>query len=639
MPSSTPNLMYQLPDLYQYQINGIKAVHAIQEEYAHNRGRQRSIVCVLPTGGGKTQIAIHEFLQVAAVGSQCLFLTDAVSLVSQTAKRFGRYGCNPGLIAASVGKNPHPDHLVQIASTGTIVNREIPKGVKLVVIDECHSAGYPAAERWWADMDENGDWVHWEKDAWVLGLTATPWRTKNTESLDDLWQHMVVIAQPPDLIKIGRESDFTEGLMPCVYYGAKTALDLSAVRTQAGDYRQQDLALALTGPGILKATLEQWEAKCYRGNLKDSMRTLYFGAGVAQSEEVAQAFNRRWHEQALDEGYPDGQIFKMLQGNDKSAERDYWFEKIESGDLIGLTSSDLLTQGVDLPSIECVFPRPTKSRRTKTQQEGRGARPCPRIGKKEFLIIDIGLNSFKFGRFDEVQPYSIGRRPPGAAFDAPMKQCPDCDAQCYGFTMMCPECGYVFPVTTVKTEVTGELVQLLNATDRSFQRKYRRFARKAFELGYSPSWAVMRTQEDMKLAIQPKDLMIGQLVKVRENWLVSGKVSNTESSVTSIRCAKIDHSVNETTVTTLDKFIYEIPSNTILSVLPNANIHAMIGAKPWLKDRQDLAPATLKEKSYYWWCLGLMAKSKNKTEKWMRKWYFTEFGMNAEDPGILPEHS
>lgn len=625
--------MHTLPNLYDYQSRGLAAINKCRQDYAHSKGRDRSIVAVLPTAGGKTQLSIYDILTSAGRGDRCLFLTDAVSLVSQTAKRFKRYGYSPGLIAASAGKNPHPDCLVQVASTGTIVNREIPKDVKLIYIDECHSAGYPAAERWWADIDEDGNWVHWHKDAWVIGLTATPWRTKKTESLDDLWKHMVVIAQPPDLIKIGRESGFTEGLVTPIYYGAKTALDLSAVRTQMGDFRQQDLALALTGPGVLKATLEQWEAKCYRGSLKSSRRTLYFGAGIAQSAEVAEAFNQRWREQALDEGYPDGQIFKMLEGAHTDMERRHWFDRIENNELVGLTSSDLLTQGVDLPSIECVFPRPTKSRVTKGQQEGRAARPCPRIGKKDFLIIDIGLNSFKFGRFDEVQPYSIARRPPSAASDAPMKQCPECDAQMYGFTMVCPECGYIFPITTQKTEVTGELVQLLNATDRSFQRKYRRFARKAFEMGYSPSWAVVRTQEDMKQTIVAKDIAVGQLIKVRANWLMTGATSN--NGVTSIRCAQVDVGSSHVTVTTPDDFIYEIPAEVAIAVLPNANPAAMLGAKPWLKDRQDLTPATLKEKAYYWHSLTWIGKSKSKTEGWMRKWYFTEFGANAEDPNTL----
>lgn len=627
--------MYNLPDLHDYQSRGVGDIDQCRHTYAQTRGRDRSIVCVLPTGGGKTEIAVHLILSAALSGNQSLFLTGAVTLVSQSAGRFGRYGCNPGIIAASIdnGKNPHPNHLVQIASMGTICSRAIPKDIKLVIIDECHTAGLAPTERWWADVDDDGDWVHWHKEAWVLGLTATPWRTKKTESLDDLYKHMIVIAQPPELISLGRETGFEKGLVPPTYYGAKVALDLSEVRTQAGDWRQSDLALALSGPGILKATLEQWESKCYRGSLKESMRTLYFGAGVAQSEEVAQAFNSRWREQALDEGYTDGLIFKMLQGSDSDDERNHWFGRVESGDLIGLSSADLLTAGVDIPSLECVIPRPTKSRVTKTQQEGRGARPCRRIGKKGFLIIDVGLNSFKFGRFDEVQPYSIARRPPGGMFDAPMKQCPECDAQMYGFTMVCPECGYIFPVKNDRTELTGELVQLLNSTDRAFQRKYRSFARKAFELGYSPSWAVIRTQEEMKLSVGATALVVGQLVKVRQSWLVSGMIPGP--ATISIRCACVDIGDTEVTVTTPDGFIYEIPIDIELWVLPNANPSAMLGAKPWLKDRRDTTPATIKEKAYYWKCLGMLARGKNKTEKWKMKWYFTEFGMNAECPETL----
>ena len=625
--------MHTFPELYDYQASGLEAIDKCRLDYAHTKGRDRSIVAVLPTAGGKTQVSIYDILTSAAKGDRCLFLTDAVSLVSQTAARFERYGYSPGLIAASVmgGKNPNPDCLVQVASFGTIVNRKVPKDIKLIFIDECHTAGFPPTERWWSDVNEDGDWVHWHPDAWVIGLTATPWRTKKTESLDDLWKHMIVIAQPGELIQIGAETGFTKGLVPAIYFGFQTAIDLSKVPESMGDFRQRDLAIAMTGPGIIKETLAQWEAKCYRGTLKASRRTLYFGAGIAHSLEVATAFNERWHEQALDESYPDGQIFKMLEGDDKDTERRYWFERMEANNLVGLTSDDLLTQGVDVPSLECVFLRPTKSQVVFGQQQGRAARPCPRIGKKDFLVFDPGLNSFKYPRFEEVQPYSIARKPPGAAFDAPMKQCPKCDALMYGFVMTCPECGHEFPPAE-KTQVTGELVELLGKTDRSFARKYRRFARKAFEMNYSPSWAVIRTQEDMKQTIVAKDITVGQLIKVRESWLMTGRLSM--GTVTSIRCAQIELGNSHITVTTPDDFIYEIPLEMAIAVLPNANPAAMLGAKPWLKDRQNLKPATLEEKAYYWLLLTTRT-GKDKTNNWMRKWYFTEFGTNAEDPKTL----
>ena len=626
--------MHTFPDLYDYQARGLAALNEYRQAHAQAKGRDRSIVAVLPTAGGKTQVSIFDILTSANQGDRCLFLTDAVSLVSQSSARFERYGYSPGIIAASVfnGKNPHPECLVQVASFGTIVNRKVPKDIKLIYIDECHSAGFPRTERWWADVDDEGHWVHWHPEAWVIGLTATPWRTKKNESLDDLWKHMIVIAQPAELIKIGLKTNFTEGLISPIYFGFESAIELSKVPEAMGDFRQHDLAVAMTGPGILKETLKQWEAKCYRGTLKASRRTLYFGAGIAHSLEVAEAFNERWREQALDEGYPDGQIFKMLESTDKDTERNHWFERMEANDLLGLTSADLLTQGVDVPSLECVFPRPTKSRVVFGQQQGRAARPCPRIGKKDFIVIDMGLNCFKFGRFEETQPYSIARKPLNEAVDASMKKCPQCSALMYGFVMECPICGYVFPAAE-KKQVTGELVELLNATDRSFQRKYRRFARKAFEMTYSPSWAVIRTQEDMKLSIVAKEITVGQLIKVRANWLMTGPIS--KESVTSIRCAEIEVWSNSVFVTTPDNLIYEIPLEAPIAVLPNANPAAMLGAKPWLKDRQNLKPATLEEKAYYWLTLTRLGKSKSKTDGWMRKWYYTEFGTNAEDPAIL----
>ena len=646
-----------LPTLREFQSCGIDKLSAYMDTHRDNYdGYCRSIVLVNPTGGGKTEMALFVILNALIEGRRSLFIVDDVSLVGQTRDRFARYGHRPGMIAASIGRNTDPSHPVQIASIGTLCNRDIPQGIKLVIIDECHQCGFSATQRWWADKNEDGTWKHWDKDCWVIGLTASPWRTKKTEALDELYGHMIVVAQPSELIEIGRQTDFSQGLVPPEYYGFRKILDFSEVKKQGGDFQQGSLAVVVDTDEVIDNIFKQWLTLCYRGTLKASMRTLYFGTGVGNAERVAARFNRGLKDIAIAEKYFDGLAefdaefpwrrhepgdslitWKKLEGDDDLKEREYWFRRMQQGYLVGLTCADVLTKGFDLPEIECVWPRPTESLVIKTQQEGRAARCAPWISKRQFLIVDIGLNCMKpkLGRFDDEQPYSINKRPAKNKPDeAPMKECPECHKLLYAFQMVC-ECGHKFEVKAEKGIAGGNLVKLLTKTERTFQLKYRRYAAKAYSTGEPPSWALLKVQEDMGRDIAVEDIEVDQLIKVRAEWLVSGN---------KIRAAVVTPRITEV-VGRKPSGAYEVDTKMgrclipamlkTVRLVPDAVPAAMIGAYPWRSDRKDIAPATEKEMAQYWLYLGRLAKKKNKDEAWCRVWYDAEFGASAKNPALL----
>jgi hypothetical protein len=69
----------------------------------------------------------------------------------------------------------------------------------------------------------------------------------------------------------------------------------------------------------------------------------------------------------------------------------------ERGEIQFLSSCDLLTEGVDLPSCNGIlFARPTKSKIVYSQAIGRGTRLSPETGKVDCLVLDLVGASNKF---------------------------------------------------------------------------------------------------------------------------------------------------------------------------------------------------------------------------------------------------
>ena len=464
---------------------------------------------------------------------------------------------------------------------------------------------------------------------------------KRTESLSDLYSHCIVIAQPKELIELGKATEFNQGLTQPIYYGFKSVLDLSECRTQMGDYRQSDLAVVLDDDSVRANTVAQWKKLCLEprgGILKQARKAIFYGAGVMASQKLADAFNEDAELQALAraEKYPDdGILFKMLSGDDEIDEREHWFTRMQKhNDLVGFANANLLVKGVDIPEIEFIWLPPTKSPNRKTQIEGRGARCAPWISKRDFIIVDSGLSTIKLGRFDDEQEYSILPKPMKASQDAPMKQCPECDLLLYAFQMKC-ECGYEFPPSAEKNVALGNLVKLLSHTDKVFQTKYRRFARDAYQKGYSPNWALLRVQEDMAVGIDRDTITVGQLIKVRREWLYT--LDKIEKATVSVRVTEVigrKPTGSFGLSTSLGECSIPADMQTVMLV-PNAVPEAMENAYPWRVGARDNTPATEQEMAIYWRHLGWIAKAKNYDEAWCMTWYRTEFSADAKHPALL----
>ncbi|EOO2586210.1 DEAD/DEAH box helicase, partial [Escherichia coli] len=129
-----------------------------------------------PTGSGKTGLAAFVTAGMVERGMRVMFVCPYTILLNQTAERFTEYGLPWEEISFVWRDHPNydPSRLIQIASADTLIRREFPDNIDLLIIDEAHMKRRALLE------------VIRDRDIRVLGLSGTPfaaWMGKYYECL------------------------------------------------------------------------------------------------------------------------------------------------------------------------------------------------------------------------------------------------------------------------------------------------------------------------------------------------------------------------------------------------------------------------------------------------------------------------
>jgi DNA repair protein RadD len=161
------------PTLRPYQHQAIAEIRQAYRIDGH-----RSVLFVLPTGGGKTVVFSHIAEQAAARGNRICVLVHRQELLRQASASLSSLGVRHGLIAAN--RSMDLSQPVQVASVQTLARRlhRIPADYfQLLVIDEAHHSNAGT----WAKVLQHF------ASARVLGVTATPCRSDG-EGLPKMFQ-------------------------------------------------------------------------------------------------------------------------------------------------------------------------------------------------------------------------------------------------------------------------------------------------------------------------------------------------------------------------------------------------------------------------------------------------------------------
>lgn len=322
---------------------------------ARGRGVLRQLVA-LPTGTGKTVI----FATLARdLSMRTLILAHRDELISQAADKLSMVwpGVDVGIVKA---QRNEIDRQVTLASVQTLARPgrlEALGTYELIITDEAHHAAAPTYRRIYSRL---GDvFLH-------VGVTATPQRGDKA-ALNGVFDEIVYSKDLLEMIKAGYLCDL-QGLR------LRTDVDLSDVRSTAGDFVESDLANAVNTPERNQAIVETWQEHC------QGRQTLAFTVDVAHALDLAEAFQQAGV-QAL-----------AVSGQMPIEDRRAALEAFRNGDIEVLCNCALLTEGYDHPAVGCIIiARPTQSQACYIQMVGRGTRLYP--GKTTCLIVDVADNT------------------------------------------------------------------------------------------------------------------------------------------------------------------------------------------------------------------------------------------------------
>jgi DNA repair protein RadD len=438
--------------LTQLRPRQIKALDDLRNAYASGA---RAPILVAPTGFGKTATAAEIVRLSISKGRKVWFLAHLREILDDTSQRLIRANIPHGQIKAGT----HTDYTkpVQVIAVQTAVRRPRLPRPDLIIVDECHLA---VAESYRKVIAAAGNPL-------LMGLTGTPQRLDG-RGLGEVFDCLVPTCSSAELIH--------EGLLAPVRVYAPPAVDLSGLRTRAGEYDQGQASEILSRPAVVGDALSHWKKLCA------GRRGVAFCTTVAHAQAVADQWQRA------------GYRAMAVHGGSDDAERREAILGLRAGRLDLVACAQLWIAGVDVPEIDAViWLRPTQSLTAWLQGNGRGLRIAP--GKRDLLILDHVNNCRRLDHPLAVHEWTLdGKRKRDRDAAPSCKVCPQCFATSASTVQVCRECGHVFAPQERRElqQVDGELVEMAARERKREQggaRDLEALRELAQQRGYKRGWA------------------------------------------------------------------------------------------------------------------------------------------------------
>ncbi|ANO58054.1 putative helicase [Shewanella phage SFCi1] len=437
--------------------------------------QHRSVLAVLPTGGGKTMtfasiMSEHKGAGIIVVHRKEILsqISQAVALASADLAEKGimhRVVAPAATIAmirrkhlAKFGKSfidPQAQKGIasvqSLTSKSTANNRQLQQWlqqVTLAVFDEGH---HYVEQGFWAKA------VNMFERAKLLFVTACPERADGTGLGVDEGGFCEVMVEGPtvrQLIDWGHLSKYA-------YFCPESDADFSklAVNTQ-GDFNAAAMRARVVDSHLVGDIVSHYQ------KLTPNTQAICFMGDTQTADETAAEFNSR------------GIKAVSLNAKTDDGERERALLAFERGEIQVLVNVDLFDEGFDVPAATtCIIGRPTMSLNKFMQMVGRVLRTAE--GKDMAYVIDPVRNWERHGQVTWPRQWTLKGREKGdrGESDRPKQRvCLGCSQPYEAFRLECPYCGVMPdpPVRETPEQVDGDLTALdLDALDALFAERAR----------------------------------------------------------------------------------------------------------------------------------------------------------------------
>ncbi|MGV1256658.1 DEAD/DEAH box helicase family protein [Klebsiella pneumoniae] len=372
--------------------------------------QNNSFMLYAPVGFGKTAIAALITDGFVSREMRVMSVAPYTVLLDQTAARFMEYGL-PGEEISYVWRD-HPSYnptaLIQIASADTLIRREFPDNIDLLIVDEAHLKRKKLLE-----VIDN---LTRNTATKVIGLSGTPF----AKFLGNYYQRLIKPTTMKELIAIGALSKYE--------FYAPSHPDLSKVETSyvagyGSDYKENQLSQVMSEAKLVGDIVKNWLEN------GEDRPTICFCVDVAHANFVTVEFASA------------GVTVEVMTASTPHEERQLTIRRFEQGITKIIINVGVLVAGFD-SDVRCIiFARPTKSEMRWIQILGRGLRAAP--GKDHCLIFDHTGTVNKLGYPDDIEYDYLPSSSDGME-DAPQRAVKTDEAE--KLPKECSQCHYVKPV-------------------------------------------------------------------------------------------------------------------------------------------------------------------------------------------------
>lgn len=485
-----------------------KAIQLLRSEWKDKRTHQVSA----PVAFGKTATAAYLMGAMARKGIRTLFVAPYTVLVTQTAQRFVEYGLPPAGIIWRDHPDYNPNAMIQIASADTLIRRDFPEDIGLMIVDENHIRRVKLLE------------IIEEADFPVVGLSGTPfapWMGKVYESF----------VKPTTMRKL-----INEGYLSDYEFYAPIKPDVAKVKVSnsAGfgmDYKEQEVAEIMGDAKIVGNIVQNWLEN------GEDRATIAFCCNVAHANHITNEFNS------------SGVSCEVMTAKTPHEERQEIVERFELGITKVICNVGVLVAGFD-SDVRCIiYARPTKSEIRWIQCIGRGLRTAK--GKNNCIIFDHSGTVHRLGypdqiEYDELKSDNDGKdkqeqiQKEIEKLEKAPKECPKCNFMKPIGSPHCPKCGFK-PLggENVETDESRQIQKLKSKLDpvvskadkQKFYSELVGYVREMRAKGknYSDGWMGHKYKE--KFGVWPQNLhKSANPVSIEtRNWIKSQQIRYAKS--------------------------------------------------------------------------------------------------------------